>query len=290
MSQILTTLVDATELAARLESPGLRLVDCRFQLSDPAAGRAAYLRGHIPGAIYADLERDLSGPVTADSGRHPLPERQPLEATFGLMGISSSHQVVAYDDAGGAYAARLWWLLRWMGHAGVAVLNGGLQAWVAGGRSLEPGKVVAPRARFMPGSPLMRTVEAHDIEHGAVERLLDARGAERYNAEVEPVDTVAGHIPGAVNHPYTLNLDPAGRFIDGVRLRERLLTTLGAAAPDQAAAMCGSGVTACHLLLALEIAGLRGAALYPGSWSEWIRDPRRPVVGRAEAPSADGTA
>ena len=278
MTTMLTTLIDANTLAARLEDDALRVIDCRFQLTDPAAGRAAYLRGHIPGAVYADLERDLSAPVTEQTGRHPLPSRHDLEATLGMLGVSNNHQVVTYDDAGGAYAARLWWLLRWMGHGAVAVLNGGLQAWLAGGRNVEPGEVTPPRVRFMPGAPLGACVEAVDLLEGRVGRLLDARGPERFSGAEEPIDPVAGHVPGAVNHPFMRNLDTAGRFLPRDVLRERLQASLGGVAPAQTAAMCGSGVTACHLLLALEVAGLDGAALYPGSWSEWIRDPSRPVA------------
>ncbi|MCC5867217.1 MAG: sulfurtransferase [Gammaproteobacteria bacterium] len=284
MTQILTTLIDADELARRLEIGGLRVIDCRFQLTDPTAGRAAYLRGHIPTAVYADLEADLSAPVSPDSGRHPLPDRHEFEATLGMLGVSSSQQVVVYDDAGGAYAARLWWLLRWMGHGAVAVLNGGLQAWLAGGRSLEAGEVTAQRVRFLQGTPLAHAVEAEDILQSRVARLLDARGAERFAGDVEPIDTRAGHVPGAVNHPFTLSLDGGGRFLGRDALRAGLNTSLGEVASGKAAAMCGSGVTACHLLLAMEVAGLGGAALYPGSWSEWIRDPSRPVVTGAADP------
>ncbi|MCC5861330.1 MAG: sulfurtransferase [Gammaproteobacteria bacterium] len=287
MTTMLTTLIDANTLAARLDDAALRVIDCSFQLTDPGAGRAAYLRGHIPGAVYADLERDLSGPVSEHTGRHPLPSRHDFEATLGMLGISNNHQVVAYDNAGGAYAARLWWLLRWMGHGAVAVLNGGLQAWLAGGRSLDPGEVIPPRVRFMPGAPLGACVDAEDILQGRVARLLDARGPERFSGAEEPIDPVAGHVSGAVNHPFTQNLDTAGRFLARDVLRERLQASLGGIAPAQTAAMCGSGVTACHLLLAMEVAGLDGAALYPGSWSEWIRDPARPVataVGDAPAP------
>ncbi len=287
MRKILTTLIDADELARRLEDDSVRVIDCRFQLTDPTAGRAAYLRGHIPAAVYADLEADLSGPVTATSGRHPLPERHAFEATLGMLGVSSSQQVVVYDDAGGAYAARLWWMLRWMGHGAVAVLNGGLNAWLAGGRSLEAGEITAQRVRFLAGSPLGSTVEADDILRGDVARLLDARGAERFAGDVEPIDARAGHVPDAVNHPFSLNLDDGGRFLARDELRARLSKSLGGVASDQAAVMCGSGVTACHLLLAMAVAGLDGAALYPGSWSEWIRDPGRPMVtGAADSPPA----
>lgn len=278
MSSILTTLIDANTLATRLEEPGLRVVDCRFQLGAPAAGRAAYLRGHIPGAIYADLERDLSGAVGPSTGRHPLPERLALAGTLGMLGISSSQQVVAYDDAGGAFAARLWWLLRWLGHGAVAVLDGGLQAWQAGGRGLEAGEVTAPPQRFLAQASLVGTVTAEDILAGRVARLLDARAPERFRGEIEPIDPVAGHVPGAVNQPFSESLDGSGRFLGRELLRQRLARTVAAVDPSSTAVMCGSGVTACHLLLALEVAGLGGPVLYPGSWSEWIRDPSRGVA------------
>ncbi|ROR34152.1 sulfurtransferase [Inmirania thermothiophila] len=273
-------LTDAATLAARLGDPGWVVVDCRFRLDAPEAGEAAWREGHIPGAVYAHLERDLSGPVTAASGRHPLPAPGPLMARLGAWGIGPGTTVVAYDDAGGAFAARLWWLLRWLGHRRVAVLDGGLAAWLAagGGLARDRGAVRPCRFEGRPGG--MPTVDAEAVRAGGW-CLVDARAPERYRGEEEPIDPVAGHIPGAVNLPFTGNLDRAGRFLPPAALARRF-AALGAA-PQRVVHYCGSGVTACHNLLAMELAGLAGARLYPGSWSEWIRDPAR-AVARGPAP------
>ncbi|MCZ8133081.1 MAG: sulfurtransferase [Steroidobacteraceae bacterium] len=280
------TLVDAATLAARLGDAGWRLVDCRFDLAKPDAGLAAYRESHLPGAVYAHLDHDLSAPRTERSGRHPLPLPAALAHTFGRWGIDADVQVVAYDDSAGMYAARLWWLLRWLGHERVAVLDGGLRAWREGGHPLttaEPS--VAPRV-FVANPRPRATVGADELAgllEGDACRLLDARAAERFEGRVEPLDPKAGHVPGARNHPYTRNLGDDGRFLPEAQLRERLLERLRGRGPSEVVSMCGSGVTACHTLLALEIAGLPGARLYPGSWSEWSRDPARPVAtGPAE--------
>jgi thiosulfate/3-mercaptopyruvate sulfurtransferase len=273
-----TTLISADELARVLAELHIRVVDCRFSLGDSGAGRRAYSAGHIPGAVYAHLGDDLSGPIEpGKSGRHPLPDPDRLAARLGSWGIGNRTQVVAYDDQSGAMAARLWWMLRWLGHDAVAVLDGGFQAW-QGPVSSEPS--APPRARF---SPRLRPELAVDL--GAVERLreqgdhvlLDARAPERYRGEVEPIDPVAGHIPGARSLPLTENLE-AGRFGEPDAVKRRLLSVIGSAAPERAIAYCGSGVTACHLILAAEHAGLPGLRLYPGSWSEWITDPSRPIA------------
>jgi thiosulfate/3-mercaptopyruvate sulfurtransferase len=275
------TVVDVATLAAHGNDAAWRVVDCRFDLADPAAGEAAYAAGHVPGAVYAHLDRDLSGPRTPRSGRHPLPEPATLAATFSRLGIDATTQVVAYDDSGGCYAARLWWLLRWLGHDAVAVLDGGLAAWRAAGQPLSTGAPhVAPR-RFEPRVAPRATVDAEVLEgllEGGAVVLLDARAPERFAGRVEPLDPKAGHVPGARNHPYVRNLGPDGRFLPAAELRERLQERLGGRRPEEIVSMCGSGVTACHTLLALEIAGLGGARLYPGSWSEWCRDPERPVA------------
>ena len=274
-----TTLVDAATLAAHRTDPAWRVVDCRFELANPAAGAAAYAAGHIDGAVYAHLDRDLSGPRSATSGRHPLPEPAALAATFGRLGIGDGTQVVAYDDAGGSYAARLWWLLRWLGHDAVAVLDGGLVAWRAAGgtlsahaRAVAPARFTArPRARSHIGADEVAALLA-----SGTGTLLDARAAERFEGRVEPLDARAGHVPGARSHHYARNLGPDGRFLPPAELRARLAAALAGGTPADAVSMCGSGVTACHTLLAMEIAGLTGARLYPGSWSEWSRDPARP--------------
>jgi thiosulfate/3-mercaptopyruvate sulfurtransferase len=276
------TFVDAETLAVLLGDGRLRLFACRFDLADPEAGRAAYARGHLPLARYSDLNRDLSAPVTASTGRHPLPAPERFEATLRDWGVGRESIVVAYDDRAGAYAARLWWMLRWLGHDDVRVLDGGYARWTRLGLPV----VTEPPPRFARGDFVARPrpamlVSAREVlaaAAGGKARVLDARGAERFRGDVEPIDTVAGHVPGALNHPYTSNLAADGRVLAPERLRAAFATTLSDAAGGRAIAMCGSGVTACHLLLALEHAGLAGARLYPGSWSEWIRDPARPVA------------
>jgi thiosulfate/3-mercaptopyruvate sulfurtransferase len=295
-----TTLIEPAELAAPLArhagvNSDWAVLDCRFDLARPDWGASAYAAGHIPGALYAHLDRDLSGPITPDSGRHPLPSVEKLAATFSRWGIEGRTQVVAYDQGNGAYASRLWWLLRWLGHANVAVLNGGFAAWQQSG--LPTGSVAATRNRavsegvpagdvFTPrpeSVPMVSTAEVERlVADGALTAgrsvLVDARAADRFAGENETIDPVAGHIPGARNHGFLQNVDARGRFLPVDELRERWRTTLGDAGAAQVIAMCGSGVTACHNLLALEVAGLPGARLYAGSWSEWIRDRTRPVT------------
>ena len=276
-----TTLIEAKELAKGLQDSDLRVVDTRFRLTDPRAGEQAYRQRHIPGAVYLHLERDLSGPVTGTSGRHPLPDPRILAARLGRAGIGNDDQVVVYDDAAGAIAARLWWLLRWLGHTRVAVLDGGLGAWCGAGFALEEG-VISPRpASFVPGSGGVRAVTVEELlgRIGKPPRLLvDAREPPRFLGQMEPIDPVAGRIPGSVNFPFTDNLDDTGRLLGPEPLRRRWRRLLGDTPITGVACLCGSGVTACLDLLALEIAGMPGAALYAGSWSEWIRDPERPVA------------
>lgn len=280
------TLISVRQLAQRLEDCALVILDCRFDLARPQWGEAAYGEARIHHARYAHLERDLSGALSDTSGRHPLPRPEALAACFGRWGIDAGVQVVAYDQGPGAFAARLWWLLRWLGHPAVAVLDGGFAAWQAAGLSLETAAPVPPIRRRFEGWPQTSAVistreleRALGAEHlaSAARVLIDARDADRFTGRHESIDPVAGHIPGALNHPFTDNL-AAGRFLEAAALRERYLRTLGAHLPEQAVCMCGSGVTACHTLLALQIAGLSGARLYAGSWSEWIRDPTRPVA------------
>jgi thiosulfate/3-mercaptopyruvate sulfurtransferase len=273
-------LIDAASLARRLDDPGCVIVDCRFTLTDPAAGRAAYSRAHIPGARYADLDRDLARPPDPGEGRHPLPTTEDFARRLGSWGVAPDSTVVAYDEGGGAIAARLWWMLRWIGHERALVLDGGLAAWEA---AKLPVEADAPRIRPTTYAP--RSVDAAAVvttaqvepalAAGSV--LVDARGAVRYRGEQEPIDPVAGHVPGAVNRPFSENLTASGRFKDPAVLRTEIEALLGGRAAGEAIAMCGSGVTACHLLLAMAVAGLEGGRLYAGSWSEWIRDPRRPV-------------
>jgi thiosulfate/3-mercaptopyruvate sulfurtransferase len=295
-----TTLIEADELAKSLGSAAnatseWAVLDCRFDLIRPQWGLGAYTAGHIPGALYAHLDHDLSGPISPGTGRHPLPAPERLAQTFGRWGIDDGVQVVAYDQGNGAYAARLWWLLRWAGHRNVAVLHGGFAAWQQLGLPVdaEPAQR-APRTftARMAASEVVSTAELEQlVKTGALARdesvLVDARAADRFAGENETIDPVAGHIPGARNHPFGRNVDAQGRFLAAEELRERWQSTLGAREDvptmERVIAMCGSGVTACHNLLALEVAGLAGARLYAGSWSEWIRDPGRPVERGASA-------
>lgn len=253
---------------AEIDPAAIVVVDCRWVLASPAAGREAYLEGHLPGAIYMSLDDDLSDMTVPDAGRHPLPSRDDFAARLGRLGVSNGDTVVAYDDAGGAIASRLWWMLRWVGHDDVAVLDGGIQAWIAAGRALEAGTVRRPPTVFEPGETTMPVAHRDDVA-GRPESivLLDARARERFRGEIEPLDPVAGHIPGAVNAPHAENLD-RGRFLPPPELAARY-ADLGVSERDRTIVYCGSGVTACHDVLAMEIAGLGTATLYPGSWSEW---------------------
>lgn len=273
-------LISVTELCETLDDPELVVLDCRFELADVTWGRRAYGIEHVPGALYAHLGDDLSGPVTANSGRHPLPDPGHFASTLARFGIGQQSRVVAYDQGTGFVAARLWWLLRAVGHERVQVLDGGFAAWRAAGLALErhPPQVTPVRPIVRPFSGVAHTPDvAAALRDGSI-LLVDARAADRFAGRNETLDPVAGHVPGAVNHPYSLNLAGDGRFLPATQLRERWLATLSGRTPDQLVAMCGSGVTACHNLLALTIADLPGGRLYPGSFSEWIRDPLRPVA------------
>jgi thiosulfate/3-mercaptopyruvate sulfurtransferase len=281
-----STLIEASELATRVDRPDWAIVDCRFDLTRPEWGASAYAAAHIPNAVYANLDRDLSGPVGPHTGRHPLPSREALSGALSRLGIDATTQVVAYDQGNGAYAARLWWLLRWSGHAAVAVLNGGFAAWNDAGLPVTHAVVTRPTRRFSMAAEQTGVVDTAELERmigggelsGGHSALVDARGADRFAGDNETLDPVAGHVPGARNHPFAGNLDARGRFLDAGELRRRWQQTLGTTPPEKLVSMCGSGVTACHNLLALEVAGLGGARLYAGSWSEWIRDPSRPVA------------
>lgn len=278
-------LVSVADLATRLHDPEWIIVDCRFNLMQPDAGREGYKAGHIPGAFYADLDKDLASPATASGGgRHPLPPVNEFRRLLHGWGIEPTRKIVVYDDAGGAIAARLWWLIRWMGHRDVALLDGGLSAWLAAGRPLsaDTGAVTAssPAGENLdPGH--MPTVAAAELEAGLADDsllLLDARAPERFSGTHEPLDAIAGHVPGAKNLPFQENLGPDDCFRPASELRERYLSFIGGRAASELVCMCGSGVTACHTLLALEIAGIEGAALYVGSWSDWISSADRPVA------------
>jgi thiosulfate/3-mercaptopyruvate sulfurtransferase len=279
-------LIQAEELAARLEERVIRVFDCRFDLARPDAGREAYAAGHIPGAIYADLNRDLSAPQAPGSGRHPLPAPAAFAERLRAFGVNRDSPVVAYDAGNGMYASRLWWMLRWLGHDAVFVLDGGLRRWIALGLPVDALVPVPSPGNFSASPRPDMQVDAAGVLARLAKpsfRLLDARAPERYRGEVEPIDAVAGHVPGAVNHPFTTSIGGDDRLLPQPELRAALAHALDGVPAERAIAMCGSGVTACHLLLAMEHAGLPGARLYPGSWSEWSRDPSRPVA-RGAAP------
>jgi thiosulfate/3-mercaptopyruvate sulfurtransferase len=274
-------LIDPARLFEKLGSPSLRLVDCRFALSDSEAGARLYETSHLPGATYAHLERDLSSPVVAGkTGRHPLPEPARFAEFLGRSGIGNDSDVVVYDDAGGAMAARLWWLLRYAGHDRVALLDGGFAAWTAAGLAVSsevPSRVPADfeiRLR----SDLVVDAEEVDALRGRSDwAIVDARAPERFRGDVEPIDPVAGHIPGARSLPFAGNLRD-GKFLPPEELRQRFVDALDGVPMERAVAYCGSGVTACHHVLAAAQAGLPGLRLYPGSWSEWIANGERPVA------------
>lgn len=275
-----TTLVTAHELATRLTDPDWLVVDCRNELSDRNAGARAWQAGHIPGAIHADLEPELSAPVTPATGRHPLPPVDAFVGTLSRWGVAGTTQVVAYDAGNSAYAARLWWMLRYLGHDAVAVLDGGFAAWVEEGHAISTIAIARAPARFVARPRPQMLCDARGVAEALVdgELLVDVRGAERFTGKVEPLDTVAGHIPGAVNLPFTQNLAGNGRFRPKSELAELWRSRTGMTAGSAPVCMCGSGVTACQALLSLEIAGFSGGRLYAGSWSEWIRDPARPIA------------
>ena len=277
----LTTLISTTELAGRAGDPALAIIDCRFMLDDVAWGRRQYEAGHIPGAVYAHIDDDLSGPKTGTNGRHPLPSPDALRATLSRLGIDASVQVVAYDQDNGMYASRLWWLLRWMGHEAVAVLDGGFAQWTSDGRPIVAG-VETRAARTFSGTPHGELLaDADAVEKTLTSnawQLMDARAPERFRGDVEPIDKVAGHIPGAMNFFYKQNLDDRGLFHSPADLRARYEEALAGRKAEDVVAYCGSGVTACHNVLALEHAGLHGTRLYAGSWSEWSSDARRPIA------------
>ncbi|HRH79907.1 MAG TPA: sulfurtransferase [Thiobacillaceae bacterium] len=278
----INTIVSTEDLAAHLDDPNWIVFDCRFTLTDPEAGRQAYLKGHIPGARYAHLDEDLSAPVVeGQTGRHPLPDAKTLAAKLCAWGVGVNKQVVVYDDSFGAMAVRMWWLLRWLGHPAVALLDGGYPRWV---KQMRPVTADPPQPRkgncaCLPEPTLVESsaavLRASEIGNAMI---IDARPDRRFTGEFEPLDPVAGHVPGAINWPFDENLDIDGTFLPPEALRENYQALLKGRAPWQVIHMCGSGVTACHNLLAMEIAGLPGSRLYPGSWSEWITDPSRPVA------------
>jgi len=277
-------LVTPAQLQAALGAPALCILDCRFDLAHPALGAEQYREAHICGAQYAHLDRDLAGSRTGSNGRHPLPEPAALVRRLRQWGIGSNTQVVAYDASEGSFAARAWWLLRWLGHVQVAILDGGWQAWLAAGYETTdeipeplPGNICAGLS--LQGVANLEVVAASRAAGaGGPHLLLDARAPDRYEGRNETVDPVAGHIPGAVNRFWKNNLRADGHFKDATTLRTEYEALLAGRAPTQVVVQCGSGVTACHNLLAMQVAGLPGAALFPGSWSQWIADPSRPIA------------
>lgn len=274
-----STIVSTTTVAAHLDG-SWAIVDCRFDLKHEAWGREQYLSGHIPGAVYASLATDLSGHISGTNGRHPLPSDDDMAATFGRFGIDSGTQVVVYDQDGGMYASRLWWMLRYLGHDAVSVLDGGWEKWTREGRPVRSGQESRGAVVFNARARANAKVTLEDVAGAVGQRstiLIDARAPERFEGRSEPLDRAAGHIPGAVNHFYRSNLSEKGTLLPAATLREKFETLLDSRSPAQAVIYCGSGVTACHNLLAMAQAGLDDAKLYPGSWSEWSSDPARPV-------------
>jgi len=276
-----TALIDCATLDAHVDNPDWRVFDCRHQLSDVGYGEKAYREGHLPGAFFMHLDRDLSGPMTGRNGRHPLPDPAVLAGKLGAAGVSSQTQVVAYDDVGGMIASRLWWLLRWLGHEHVAVLDGGIGQWLREGRLLSSELPVSRPAASEWSCQTDWTVTSDDVMvnlETADFCVVDARGPDRFRGENETLDPVGGHIPGARNRFFGENLDAQGCFRAAAELRREFQALFAGFSPERTVMQCGSGVTACHNLLAMEMAGLHGARLYPGSWSEWCSDPSRPVA------------
>jgi thiosulfate/3-mercaptopyruvate sulfurtransferase len=276
-------LVSAGQAAARLGDPRLRIFDCRYELARPAAGRESWLTGHLPGALHADLHHDLAGPTTPRSGRHPLPAVEDFAARLRAWGVDDDSLLLAYDDSSGLWASRFWWMTaRWLGHRQVALLDGGLRTWTGQGLPVTTDVPSPPdTGNFTPRADASRIADADATAAAALDpqgRVLDARASERFRGEVEPIDPVAGHVPGALNLPASAVTGPDGRFLAPAALAQVFADTMRGVAPAATVAMCGSGVTACQLLFAMEYAGLPGARLYPGSWSEWSRDTSRPVA------------
>jgi thiosulfate/3-mercaptopyruvate sulfurtransferase len=277
-----TTLIDASELSLHLNDKDWAIVDCRFSLDNTERGRRDYVEAHIPGAVYAHLDHDLSGPkIPGKTGRHPLPDMRAFAETLSAWGIDSDTQVVAYDDLTGSMAARLWWMLNWVGHPDVALLDGGWSFWQRSGLPSRRSQENRPSRRFelheVPGA-YVSTEQVQAYGNDPRYLMLDARSTQRYRGEVEPIDPVAGHIPGAISAPHEQNLTSEGRFLSSEALRRRFGGLMKSVPPENVICYCGSGVTAAHNLVAIAHAGLGRARLYAGSWSEWITDPSRPVV------------
>lgn len=274
--------MDAATLASTPDHPDRCLIDCRFDLMSPDAGYRDYLAGHLPGAVYADLDKDLAGPMSSDSGRHPLPDIEKLTARLRQLGISEHTEIIVYDHGNNGIAARAWWLLRWLGHKRVTLLDGGFSLWHKHGLPLEQGPVTKKPGSFHGRCQQNATISTSELEKmsatGGLDRVVDARAAARFAGQVEPIDSVAGHIPGTMNLPFTDCLEEEGVWKSPEELRATLAQVLGEDLQAPWSVMCGSGVTACHLAVSGLLAGYREPKLYVGSWSEWIRNPRRPVA------------
>jgi thiosulfate/3-mercaptopyruvate sulfurtransferase len=276
-----TTLISAETLQQHLNDRDWVIIDCRFSLAATDAGFSSYRHGHIPNARYAHLDKDLSSTITYFTGRHPLPNFTTLVNKLGSWGIANNSQVVVYDDASGAFAGRLWWLLRCLGHDNIAVLDGGYKHWQKLGFPITTTLPTIKPGMFRAYPSKNSGLTALEVQNGLAQKslcLIDARTPERYRGEHEPIDPVAGHIPGAVNRPFQLNLDSKGLFLSAETLFSQFKQIIGNKNPQQVVHTCGSGVTACHNLLAMEVAGLTGSSLYAGSWSEWIRNKNRPIA------------
>ncbi len=274
------TLLDPATLSPHIADDNWVVVDCRFDLADPQKGEELYLDAHIPGARYAHLDRDLSGDKTGANGRHPLPTVEQMRERFGALGIAPGNQVIVYDADTGMYAARLWWMLRFMGHDAVALLNGGFALWTGEGHAARGGREQWPPATFVGAARERWRLDANAVVAGLdnpARVLVDARAEPRFRGESETLDKRAGHIPGAKNRFFQRNLTDSRTFKSADQLHTEWQALLGGSSPEDVVMYCGSGVTACHNLLALEHAGMGGARIYPGSWSEWSADPTRPV-------------
>lgn len=271
-----STLIDSKTLAENLDNPDWVVIDCRYDLMDSSAGETAWLESHIPGAVYASISKELSGAPVTDNGRHPMPAAETMIKTFSALGIDSTKQVVVYDDMGGAFCARLWWMLRHMQHDAVAVLDGGWSAWQSTERATELGEIKNPAAVFSGQSQKNRLIVIDQVVDAKL--LIDSRDPDRYQGKLEPIDRAAGHIPTAINHFWKNNLDEKGLFLSPEKLAANFDQILGETAPEDTVFYCGSGVTACHNIFAVVHAGLAQPKLYGGSWSEWSSDPARPVA------------
>ena len=275
------TIISAKDLIKNLGNDNFIIFDCRCDISDSSYGIDAYNEGHIENSIFVDIDHDLASEKTADSGRHPLPDPKLFSEKLSQWGMTNNKQAVIYDDAGGAFAGRMWWILKWLGHSDVAVLDGALGAWMSSGGKLTSKVTIFERAVFEPNLNDSMHVSIKDVEDAQYKMnklIIDARSKERYLGIKDPVDPIAGHIPGAISHPLGKNLDKNGHFKSPEELRHNFIKLIGDTASSDIISMCGSGITACHNILALEISGIKNVSLFVGSWSEWITDKSRPIA------------